>query len=107
MIASAGQLAEASDCIGKAYDGVESKAGYAYSVYPDPISATAKTRRRDVRRSRSALDSYTGALHAASNYGKNLGTDASLGKALGQQVASERRTYSKRNGDTYVNCSPE
>lgn len=105
-LARAGELAAASDCGKDAYDGVDAKAGGAYSVYTDLIGSTAKTCRRSVRRLRTALDKYTTSMKVAENLVENLEPSEELGRLAGKDLAKKQRTFSVRRRAAFSRCSP-
>lgn len=98
-IASAGQLAEFSDCAKDAYDGVEDKYAAADVVFDDLIKATAKTCRRRMKLLERRLRQVQGTVEATAESARNLqltGVEAATAKRyLDQRVPRFLSAYGR------------
>lgn len=104
VLASAGQLAEFSNCVKDADDNLEGKAVNAYQTLGDLVAATAKTCRQDVRRARSRLDAYYTSLSSAKKAGQNLDAETyAAASKLGTQRAIR---FARANRNVLRHCSP-
>ncbi len=107
VIASAGQLAEASSCIGDAFDGWDGAAALAYADYTDLIDASAKKCRTSLRRLRKTMDAYYSISEGLKKQAENLQLDGETAELLAPEVKKRRGAFNSRRGDAYSRCAPK
>jgi hypothetical protein len=103
-IASAGQLAEASDCVSDAYDGIEDQAGVSFTLLDGLKDDIAKGCFKNVRRQLRALDGLYASVQVAKKVSQDLQGD--LIKEAVKRLDRSQRIYDRVKIDVAASCVP-